>query len=144
MSKHTLTPEEREQRIERRATIRQTSKVELLREWHQSRSTLAEKRAEKAKKKAAKKHAKLAEAGATPRGVDRVPAHLAGNPLQRAPRPSGAQVGVQPLERDPKKQYGDERHPIRLASAPKRPRRRRDLPGAVARRLERRQKEWAA
>lgn len=142
MSKHKLTLSEREERIERRRTARERAagKVELLREWHLARSAKAEKRQEKAKKKAANAHAKQLWEGKQPRGVDRVPGHLtAGNPLQRAPRPREVEVIVD----ETRQQYGDGTPGPRPTRQPRTPR-RRFMPGAEARRIERNQKAWSA
>lgn len=130
MSKRTLTTAERDERVARRATLREAAaaKIESLREWRDARSAIALKR----------ERERVAELNELPRGIDRVPAHLTdGNPLQRRPRPTQIDAA------DVTVQYGDQR-PSRFPSKRPRPRRRRDLPGATARRLERNRKAWIA
>ena len=132
MSRHTLSLLQREDRIERRLTLRETAsaKVDQLREWRQARASLAQKRARE-------RAAELRDDQS--RGVHRVPAGLTdGNPLQRRPITRPAPVA------DETKQDGTKRTP-RYPSQPsyRRPR-RRDMPGAIERRLVRAQKEWAA
>lgn len=74
MKKSTLTRSEREQRIERRAGVREAAaaKVEALREWRRQRAEAVQARIAEERKAGAKQ----------PRGVDRVPAHLRGLAVQ--------------------------------------------------------------
>lgn len=148
-----LTPAKRSERSLLRIGAAQAAaeKVIALRTWRQGRAAAAKKAREQEK----------AERTYQNRGVDRVPEHLdAGNPLQRAPYndafdDEGSPVGVrpylvskrrtelaQPDDLDPRGNYRTRR----LHGERGKPRRvrRRELPGAVERRLERRRQEWLA
>lgn len=138
--KKQMSPEQREARIEHRATVRNAiaEKRDKLRQWRQARIAQAEKLAE-AKRKGR-------QVGS--RGVDRVPAHLHGAEITVEPHMFGKRDvdRVRPLaqlddlhpsgnhaERRAAGQRGHQRKP-----------RTRELPGAVERRLERKRKAWLA
>ena len=148
-----LTPEQREARLERRAQARrqEQERVQELRDWHEAGPARAEQRRKKAaeavKAAIAKARRQKKKVPVAPsRGVDRVPerlkmgaaftveTHLYGkrDPAQERPL-------VQPAE------YAGSNYRERRAQGVRgKPRklRRRELPGAEARRLERNRRSW--
>ena len=134
--KHKPTTVEREARVIQRATLcaAATEKVEALREWRQARARAA---LEKAREAAAARNA-------LPRGVDRVPDRLKGLSVTVEPHLVGKRGTelAQPEDFDPAGNYRQRR--LRgERGKPRRPR-RRELPGAEARRIERNRKAWSA
>lgn len=137
--KYKMTPEQRAERTERRALLRANAvaKVDELRQWRQARIEQAEKRAKETRK--AQRKSRLTES----RGVDRVPARLRGFAITE-------DLHLVGKRRDTPLAHPDDLHPSgnyasRRAQGQRghqRSPRRRQLPGAVARRLERRRKAW--
>lgn len=136
MSKNQLTVLEREERVTRRAKARAaaSAKVEALREWRQARADAAAKRAAEAAQKRRDQQQ---------RGVDRVPDRLLGLEVTVEPYAVGKRgtVLAQPDDLNPMGNYADRR--ARGVRGKKRKPRRRELPGAVHRRVERNRKAWA-
>lgn len=150
MSRRKFTPDEKIDRQARRMLERaeRVAKVERQRDWIQARATAARERlAERRKARRGK--------GAPSRGVDRVPERLrnlypTSEPYIASPdeRRRASKRPAGPDEIDPTLgEYLGARAPYRVRRAwgqrgHQRPRRRRELPGATQRRLERRRKEW--
>lgn len=149
MNRRRLDPVQRQQRTDRRTDRRAAAreqaraKVQNLRDWHQARIEAAEKR----------RNARLkAKAEKTPAdrssGVNRVPAHLRG----LAPTEGRHLYGkrdteqmrplAQPEDLHPSGNYATRR--ARGQRGHQRPPRRRDMPGAVVRRIARNKAEWNA
>jgi len=136
--KTKMTPELRAARIERRATIRTAvaEKRDELRQWRQARADQAAKRAEQKRK----------DRQPVSRGVDRVPARLHGAAITVEPHVFGkrdvdhARPLAQPEDLHPAGNHAERR--ARGQRGHVRKTRTRELPGAVARRLERRRKAW--
>lgn len=130
--KFKLTHAERHDRVERRRTLRATTaeKVEALRDWRQARAEVAKKRAADA----------AAARRSRPRGVDRVPARLHGLTVTPEPHLVGKRCTrlAQPEDLAPAGNYETRR--ARGQRGHQRPPRRRFMPGAEARRLERNRK----
>lgn len=134
--KHKLTSIEREARRDARRAAREAAaeKVTLLKEWREARRT----RAFKATREA------IEARRSQPRGIDRVPARLHGLAVTTEPYTQGKRGTelAQPADLDPRGNYatrrarGERGKPRRL--------RRREMPGATARRIERNQKAWSA
>lgn len=131
-------------RADRRALAREQAraKVQNLRDWHAARHEAAEKR-----RQARHEAAKLKQAVEdTSRGVHRVPAHLRGltgtegRHLYGKRDTERARPLAQPEDLHPSGNHETRR--ARGQRGKQRPPRRRDLPGAVARRLERNRKAW--
>lgn len=131
-------------RADRRALAREQAraKVQNLRDWHQSRIDAAEKRRQARHEKA---KAKQAVEDLT-RGVHRVPAHLRGLTGTEGRHLYGKRDTerkhplAQPEDLHPSGNYETRR--ARGQRGKQRPPRRRELPGAVARRVERNRKAW--
>ena len=129
-------------RADRRALAREQAraKVQVLRDWHQARADAAEKR-----RQARHDDAKLKQAVEDlSRGVHRVPTRLQGLTVTETPylvSKRGRRL-AQPEDLHPSGNYATRR--ARGQRGHVRPPRRRDLPGAVARRIERNRKQWAA
>lgn len=134
MKKFKMYPEQREARRERRALGRTViaEKRDELRQWRQARADQATKRAKQLRK----------DRQEASRGVDRVPAHLRGLSVTVEPhlvgkhgtklaRPEDLHPAGNHATRRARGQRGHQRKP-----------RRRELPGAEQRRLERRRKAW--
>lgn len=131
-----------------------TALAEQLRGWRQKCADAAKKRAMKQRREARKAARKAAKAGVRPRGVDRVPDRLKGlsvtvkqHEVSKAGNPITYETGVWNLPGG-HRYYGSnyaERRRLgqRGRWSKSRPPRRRDLPGAVDRRIKRNQKEWA-
>lgn len=141
MKKTQPTPTRASRNAERRA-LRDT-----MRAYFDGRLRAAEKR-RKARAKLAEKAAKRnARKGLTPRGVDRVPESIRTAPTRTIlPHQIGkVRNGIEPspiyAEDNPRGNYRDRRAQGQRGK-PRRTR-RRDMPGAVERRLERRRGEWA-
>ncbi|MDI6911453.1 hypothetical protein [Nocardioides sp.] len=137
-TRHKPTAAQRYEKRLKRAELRAAAarKVEALREWRAARAQAANDKAREA----------AAARNAQPRGVDRVPAHLDGNPLQRNPRPTSAETRQQRRQAERQaepKQRGDE-VTLRDPTPHRRPPRRRFMPAAEARCLERARKQWLA
>jgi hypothetical protein len=143
MNRRRPDPVQRQQRIDRRATAREQAraKVQNLRDWHQARIDAAEKR------RKARLKAKAKKAGDDrSRGVNRVPAHLQG----LAPTEGRHLYGKRDIEQKRPLAQPEDLHPAgnyatrraRGQRGHQRPPRRRDLPKAVERRLERNRKAW--
>lgn len=131
----TVTEAQRSALIERRAARKQAAAdlADNLRDWRQ-------KKAQKALKSAVKRAKKLRK---QPRGVDRVPAHLQGLSVTVEPVLVGKRSAT-PLAQ-PEDLHPAGNHAARRARGKRdkqRPLRTRELPGAVARRVERNRKMW--
>lgn len=119
--------------------------AEQLSEWRRSRAAEAKKRAKE----------RALELRRQPRGVDRVPAHLTGLEITVEPHEVGkhgtridSSLGVWNLPGG-RRYYGSNyaerrRFGQRGRWSKSRPPRRRDMPGAQARRIERNRKAWSA
>jgi hypothetical protein len=129
-----MTPAQRETRRERRAVARTiaTEKRDAFRQWRQARADLATKRAQQRRK----------ELLAEPRGLDRVPARLRGLSVtvERLLVGKRGTLLAQPEDLHPSGNHAERR--ARGQRGHQRKPRRRELPGAVERRLERRRKAW--
>lgn len=131
MRRRQFTPEQRTARIEGRATQRVAveEKVGKLRAWRDDRARHARERAA----------AKRLDAEDQERGIHRVPAALRDlSPTTEVETPElGTFRGIEApyATRRAMGQRGRPRRP--------RPPRRRDLPGAMERRIERNRKEWS-
>lgn len=166
VSKDPARAAAREARRDRRALARIGRRVsrDALRAWHDERRAAADARRKEAREAppAPVPYRVQVEHGAFSwqlgnRGVDRVPERLSTNPLQRPPAPYepvderpdrqvDSRLGVVELVApDGKRTKVRGNHATRRAYGQRghsrRPR-RRELPGAVERRLERRRKEW--
>lgn len=134
--KHKPTTVEREARVTQRATLRAAAaeKVGALREWREARAQAA---LEKSREAAAARNA-------LPRGVDRVPERLRGLAVTVEPYTVGKHGTVldQPEDFDPAGNYRQRR--LRGERGKPRRLRRREMPGAEARRIERNRKAWSA
>lgn len=134
-NRYKLTPAEREARGERRANLRQAAanQIQLLREWRDQRERDAAAR--RAKKKPETRS----------RGVDRVPDRLRGltvtvepHTVSKRRNPIDSTLGTfrgregNHADRRARGQRGKGRKP-----------RRRELPGAEARRIERNREAWS-
>lgn len=119
MTRYRPTTRQRTARVKRRTKARDeaAATLELLREWHTSRQQSAAKRAAVAEKAHRKN---------TDRGIYRVPEHLLG--LHQEIEPYKVSKHGNPIDSTPapRRPGGSRRTP-----------RRRDLPGAVARRVAR-------
>ena len=144
MNRRRPDPAQRQQRADRRATAREQAraKVQNLRDWHQARIEAAEKR-----RQARHDDAKAKQAVEDlSRGVHRVPAHLRGLTGTEGRHLYGKRDTeqkrplAQPEDLHPAGNYATRR--ARGQRGHQRPPRRRDLPKAVTRRLERKRKEW--
>lgn len=133
-------------RADRRATAREQAKakVQNLRDWHQARAEAAEKR-----RKARHDEAKAKQAVEDlSRGVNRVPVHLRGLTGTEGRHLYGKRDTeqkrplAQPEDLHPMGNYETRR--LRGHRGHARKPRRRELPGAMARRVERNRKKWAA
>lgn len=133
-------------RADRRATAREQAKakVQNLRDWHQARAEAAEKRRQ-ARRDAAKAKQAVEDLS---RGVYRVPAHLRGLTGTEGRHLYGKRDTeqqrplAQPEDLHPMGNYETRR--ARGQRGHQRAPRRRELPGAIARRVERNRKQWAA
>lgn len=123
-------------RAARRQAI--TDRVADLRAWREDRIHAAEKARVERRDAAAKAHEEAVAAGQKPRGVDRVPEARRDNPdrLVYVETPS---VGIY---RGVAANYAD-RRAMGQRGKPRKPR-RRELAGAVERRLERARQEWTS
>lgn len=141
MSRRTLTELEREARVERRRSLREAAavKVQSLREWREAQSKAS---LERAREKAIERNTQW-------RGVDRAPARLRGLAVTVEPhetskrgRPIDSTLGTY---RDHEGNHA-QRRAWGQRSEYFKPgkRRRRDMPGAEARRIQRNRKAWSA
>ena len=123
--KRKLTPEQRQERLTRREKARHVAaeKVTVLREWHQARVAAAEKRAEN--RRQARQDQKPVEGGPT------VEPYLQSKHGTKLAQPEDLHPAGNHAMRRARGQRGHTRKP-----------RRRELPGSVERRIQRRQKEW--
>lgn len=134
-------------RADRRAMAREQAraKVQNLRDWHQARIDAAEKRRQARHDNAKAKQAVEDLA----RGVTRVPKHLQGLSVTETPYTvsrvrqdgRGGRVLAQPEDLHPAGNYATRR--ARGQRGHERGPRRRDLPVAMARRIERNRKQWS-
>lgn len=133
MSRYRPTAEEKAAKVQAKAEARQAkaARQEGLRAWFQERKVQAQKAA-----KARREEVRPS------RGVDRVPDRLKVGRTKALPEPIVAELGTSTLP-DGRRIQGNYQA-RRQAGARGKPRRlrAREMPGAEARRLERRRKEW--
>lgn len=130
--KMPLTRPERRERVEARRSLREAAaaKADALRDWRQARAEKAQKAAQE----------RAAELRRRPRGVDRVPTRLQGLDVTVKPHTVGKRGTrlAQPEDLHPSGNYETRR--ARGHRGHQRPTRRRNMPAAVERRLERNRK----
>lgn len=141
-----LTPEQAADRVDRRKAAREAAlaKVAEIRAWRDGRRAAADERAADRRRERKRAIRQALQDGEQPRGVDRVPEaqrdlYVTVEPYRLGKRGT---VLADPQDRHPAGNYATRRARGQRGK-PRRPR-RRELPGAVERRLERRRQEWAS